>query len=65
MVHGGPFPATSDSRSSSVGTRAILRFARPVCFQDVPSALLPNELQPENPLGILRLINGTFTREPA
>ncbi|WP_158945678.1 aldehyde dehydrogenase (NADP(+)) [Granulicella sp. S190] len=65
MVHGGPFPATSDSRSSSVGTRAILRFARPVCFQDVPSTLLPSELQPENPLGILRLVDSAFTREPA
>jgi len=65
MVHGGPFPATSDGRSSSVGTRAILRFTRAVCFQDVPPALLPAELLPENPLGILRLVDGAYTRESA
>ena len=46
MVHGGPFPATSDSRATSVGTLAIRRFLRPVCYQDVPSALLPLELRP-------------------
>ncbi len=63
MVHGGPFPATSDGRSSSVGTRAVLRFTRPVCFQDVPSALLPAELQPGNPLGIMRLVDGALTRD--
>lgn len=63
MVHGGPYPATSDSRFTSVGTQAILRFARPVCFQDFPQAALPEELKDENPLGILRLINGTFTQE--
>jgi NADP-dependent aldehyde dehydrogenase len=65
MVHGGPFPATSDGRSSSVGTRAILRFTRAICYQDVPPALLPAELQPENPLGILRLVDGAYTRDPA
>ena len=63
MVHGGPFPSTSDGRSSSVGTRAILRFARPVCFQDYPDAALPRELQRANPLGILRLVNGTLSRD--
>ncbi len=63
MVHGGPYPATSDSRFTSVGTQAILRFVRPVCFQDFPQAALPDELKDENPLGVLRLINGTFTRE--
>jgi NADP-dependent aldehyde dehydrogenase len=63
MVHGGPFPSTSDGRSSSVGTRAILRFARPVCFQDYPDAALPKELQRANPLGILRLVNGKLTRD--
>ncbi len=62
MVHGGPFPATSDSRFTSVGTASILRFARPVCFQDIPDPLLPPELQPANPLGIERLINGVRAR---
>ena len=45
MVHGGPFPATSDGRSTSVGTLAIERFLRPVCYQDIPDALLPPELR--------------------
>jgi alpha-ketoglutaric semialdehyde dehydrogenase len=47
MVHGGPFPATSDSHATSVGTLAIRRFLRPVCYQDVPAALLPLELRPD------------------
>ena len=64
MVHGGPFPATSDGRSTSVGTGAILRFARPVSFQNYPDAILPAELQRSNPLGIQRLVNGALTREP-
>jgi alpha-ketoglutaric semialdehyde dehydrogenase len=51
MVHGGPFPATSDSRSTSVGTLAIFRFLRPVSYQNLPAALLPAELQDANPLG--------------
>lgn len=58
MVHGGPFPATTDSRSTSVGTAAIYRFTRPVCFQNMPSYLLPPELQHKNVMGINRLING-------
>jgi 2,5-dioxopentanoate dehydrogenase len=62
MVHGGPFPATSDGRSTSVGTQAIWRFVRPLCYQDFPDAALPPELQKANPLGLLRLVNGTFTR---
>ena len=45
MVHGGPFPATSDARTTSVGSLAIERFLRPVCYQDVPSALLPDALR--------------------
>ncbi len=60
MVHGGPFPATTDGRSTSVGTAAIYRFTRPVCYQDYPQALLPEELRDDNPLGILRLVNGEF-----
>jgi 2,5-dioxopentanoate dehydrogenase len=63
MVHGGPYPATSESRMTSVGTQAIYRFARPVCYQDFPQAALPDELKDENPLGIWRLINGEFTRD--
>jgi NADP-dependent aldehyde dehydrogenase len=62
MVHGGPYPSTADGKSSSVGTRAIERFARPVCFQGFPDALLPPELQNANPLGIERLVNGERTR---
>jgi NADP-dependent aldehyde dehydrogenase len=58
MVHGGPYPATSDGRSTSVGTRAIFRFTRQVCFQDFPNAALPVELQDENPLGIWRMVDG-------
>jgi 2,5-dioxopentanoate dehydrogenase len=58
MVHGGPFPATLDGRSTSVGTRAIERFTRPVCYQDVPEALLPEELRDANPLGIHRVVDG-------
>jgi NADP-dependent aldehyde dehydrogenase len=63
MVHGGPYPATSDSRFTSVGTQAILRFARPVCYQDFPQAALPDELKNENPLGIWRLVDGALTRD--
>ncbi len=63
MVHGGPYPATSDGRSTSVGTQAILRFARPFCYQDFPEAVLPAELQNNNPLGIMRMANGTLTRD--
>jgi NADP-dependent aldehyde dehydrogenase len=62
MVHGGPFPATSDSRSTSVGAAAIDRFLRPVCYQDVPDELLPLALQRANPLGIWRVIDGELVR---
>jgi 2,5-dioxopentanoate dehydrogenase len=58
MVHGGPFPATSDSRTTSVGSLAIRRFLRPVCYQDLPPDLLPFELRDENPLRVPRLVNG-------
>jgi NADP-dependent aldehyde dehydrogenase len=60
MVHGGPFPATTDSRTTSVGTRSITRFARPICFQDFPQSLLPLELQDSNPLGIWRMVDGAW-----
>jgi 2,5-dioxopentanoate dehydrogenase len=62
MVHGGPYPATSDGRSTSVGTRAICRFTRQVCFQSFPNAALPDELKEENPLGIWRLVDGRLTQ---
>jgi NADP-dependent aldehyde dehydrogenase len=62
MSHGGPFPATTDSRTTSVGTAAIMRFTRPVCYQNFPDALLPDELKNANPLGIWRLINGERRR---
>ncbi|MDQ4488870.1 aldehyde dehydrogenase (NADP(+)) [Sinomonas sp. ASV486] len=58
MVHGGPFPATSDSRTTSVGSLAIERFLRPVAYQNVPEALLPEALRDANPLGIPRRIDG-------
>jgi NADP-dependent aldehyde dehydrogenase len=63
MVHGGPFPATTDVRTSSVGTEAIQRFVRPVCYQDCPQELLPIHLQNENVAGIMRKVNGNYTRE--
>ena len=63
MVHGGPYPSTSDARFTSVGTGAILRFGRPVCFQNFPDGAVPEELQAANPLGILRLIDGVPTRD--
>ncbi|HEY3429929.1 MAG TPA: aldehyde dehydrogenase (NADP(+)) [Cyclobacteriaceae bacterium] len=58
IVHGGPFPATTDSRTTSVGTLAITRFSRPVCYQNFPDNLLPDELKEGNPLGIWRLEDG-------
>jgi alpha-ketoglutaric semialdehyde dehydrogenase len=58
MVHGGPYPATSDGASTSVGTGAILRYTRPVSFQGFPDSALPAELQESNPQGITRLVNG-------
>ncbi|HRG07376.1 MAG TPA: aldehyde dehydrogenase (NADP(+)), partial [Cyclobacteriaceae bacterium] len=64
MVHGGPYPSTTDGRSTSVGTAAIFRFTRAVCYQSLPQALLPAELKNENPLAIWRLVNGTRTNNP-
>ncbi|MGM0823271.1 MAG: aldehyde dehydrogenase (NADP(+)) [Pseudomonadota bacterium] len=58
MVHGGPYPATSDSRTTSVGSAAIKRFLRPVCYQSLPAALLPEALQESNPLKVSRLMDG-------
>ncbi|HEY6842063.1 MAG TPA: aldehyde dehydrogenase (NADP(+)) [Chthoniobacterales bacterium] len=63
MHHGGPYPATTDSRFTSVGTAAIQRFARPVCYQGLPHELLPTELQNANARKIWRLVNGTLTKD--
>jgi 2,5-dioxopentanoate dehydrogenase len=63
MVHGGPFPATSDGRSTSVGTQAIYRFTRLVSYQSFPDAALPDELKSTNPLEIMRLVDGERTRK--
>ena len=60
MHHGGPFPATTDSRFTSVGTDAIKRYVRPVCFQNFPDGLLPEELKTTNPLGIWRMVNSEW-----
>lgn len=62
MQHGGPYPATTDSRTTSVGTAAIHRWARPVCYQNFPPDLLPPELRDDNPRKILRTVNGVLTR---
>jgi NADP-dependent aldehyde dehydrogenase len=63
MHHGGPWPATADPKFTSVGTAAILRFLRPVCYQNLPDAALPLELRNDNPRGIWRTVNGRFTVE--
>ncbi|QFT20174.1 Alpha-ketoglutaric semialdehyde dehydrogenase [Pseudomonas sp. THAF187a] len=63
MVHGGPYPATSDARGTSVGTLAIQRFLRPVCYQNYPDDVLPQALQNANPLGIQRLVDGVHSRD--
>jgi alpha-ketoglutaric semialdehyde dehydrogenase len=65
MVHGGPFPATSDGRSTSVGSQAIFRFTRLVCYESFPDAALPDELKSNNPLGIMRMVDGDRTRRPS
>ncbi len=63
MVHGGPYPATSDGRSTSVGTQAIFRFVRPFCYQDFPDSALPLELQNANPMRITRMVNGVLSKD--
>ncbi|RMP33423.1 Aldehyde dehydrogenase protein [Pseudomonas amygdali pv. lachrymans] len=64
MVHGGPYPATSDARGTSVGTLAIDRFLRPVCYQNLADSQLPAALQNANPLGLRRLVNGEWSDQP-
>jgi NADP-dependent aldehyde dehydrogenase len=63
MQHGGPYPATTDARFTSVGADGIKRFARPVAFQNWSNHLLPEELKNENPLGIWRTINNELTKK--
>lgn len=60
MVHGGPYPATTNANSTSVGADAIKRFARPLCLQDCPQEFLPDALKDENPLKIIRKVNGEY-----
>ena len=62
MVHGGPYPSTSDGRSTSVGSGAIFRFCRPVCYQGFPESALPGELRDSNPLDIWRMLDGEMTK---
>lgn len=62
-VHGGPYPASTDGRFTSVGMEAIKRWVRPLCYQDCPDFLLPDELKNNNPLGILRKINGEYSHQ--
>lgn len=63
MLHGGPYPASTDSRFTAVGVDSIKRFVRPFSFQSWPNVLLPDELKNENPLGILRTVNGVATKQ--
>lgn len=63
MHHGGPYPATTDSHFTSVGTGAILRFGRPVCYQGFPQSMLPAQLRDKNETGIWRTVNGELSRD--
>jgi len=65
MHHGGPYPSASHSHFTSIGTRCIYRFVRPVCYQGWPQEALPLELQDSNPSGIWRLVDGKITQSPA
>ena len=64
MQHGGPFPASTDSRFGAVGASAIKRWVRPVSYQDWPQDLLPDALKDKNPLGVLRMVNGSYSNSP-
>jgi NADP-dependent aldehyde dehydrogenase len=63
MVHGGPYPSTTQQHTTSVGTEAIRRFTRPVCYQNFSNSLLPDELKNKNPLDIQRKLNGIFSKD--
>ncbi|OGT36140.1 MAG: 2,5-dioxovalerate dehydrogenase [Gammaproteobacteria bacterium RIFCSPHIGHO2_12_FULL_37_14] len=62
IVHGGPYPATTSAHMTSVGTLAIERFVRPICFQNYPQSALPDQLKDANPMGIWRIVNDEFTK---
>jgi NADP-dependent aldehyde dehydrogenase len=62
MHHGGPYPATTDAKFTSVGATAIYRFVRPICYQDCPDAMLPLELQNANPRNLWRTVDGQLTQ---
>ena len=62
MLHGGPYPASTDSRFTAVGIKSIDRWVRPLSYQDFPNELLPDSLKNNNPKNILRLINGVYTK---
>jgi 2,5-dioxopentanoate dehydrogenase len=62
MNHGGPYPATTDVRFTSVGTAALYRFVRPVCYQEFPPELLPPAVQESNPLKLLRMVDGQMVK---
>ncbi len=63
MHHGGPFPASTDSRFSSVGADGIKRFARPLCYQNCEDEFLPDELKNANPLQLFRTVNNIVTKD--
>ncbi len=63
MNHGGPYPATTDVRFTSVGTAALYRFVRPICYQNFPASLLPDALKDENPLNLWRSVNGKLAKD--
>jgi NADP-dependent aldehyde dehydrogenase len=63
MIHGGPFPSTTSPASTSVGSQAIYRFTRPVCYQGFPQDLLPEELRSDNPTKIWRKVNGAISNQ--
>jgi NADP-dependent aldehyde dehydrogenase len=62
MVHGGPYPATTDSRFTAVGINAVKRWVRPVCYQNWPDSLLPLALQNANPTNIWRLVDNEWKK---
>lgn len=63
MQHGGPYPSTTDARFTSVGTSAVLRFVRPLCYQNFPTDLLPDALKEGNPLSIWRKVDGNMMKD--
>ena len=64
MLHGGPYPASTDSRFTAVGVHSIKRWVRPFSYQSWPDELLPDELKNANPLGISRQVNNQWTDRP-